>query len=336
MPGLARIALRPAHKACLAAFVSTAPLGCQGPQSALDPAGADAAILADLFWWMTGGVAVVWTAMMALTLYAAFSRGTYEPRTLRRTIIVGGSVIPTLVISALLFVGLRPLPRLLDAGPEDGVSIHVSGEQWWWRVEYHLPSGEDFTLANEIRLPAGSRTRLVLSSPDVIHSFWVPALAGKMDMIPGRTTYLGLEPTRPGTYHGVCAEYCGSAHTQMQFRVVVMEPAAFSRWMTEQARPAPAPVSTAARRGAKLFRELGCGACHLVRGTHAVGVLGPDLTHVGSRRSLGAGILANELDDFERWLEATSDLKPGVHMPTFSMLSARELEDLAHYLESLQ
>ena len=279
---------------------------------------------------------VVWAAMMALTLYAAFSRRTVDRRTLHRIIWVGGSVVPTVVVAALLFFGLRPLPRLLDAGPEDAVAIHVSGEQWWWRVEYRLPTGERFTLANEIRLPTGARTRLLLSSPDVIHSFWVPSLAGKMDMIPGRTTYLGLEPTQPGTYYGVCAEYCGSAHTQMQFRVVVMEPAAFARWMAKQARPALAPMSTTARRGEALFRGLGCGACHLVRGTSSVGVLGPDLTHVGSRRSLGAGILGNDVDDFARWLTATGELKPGVHMPTFSMLSAREIEALAHYLESLQ
>src|SRR5690606_10957177 len=140
--------------------------------------------------------------------------------------------------------------------------LAVSGEQWWWRVRYELPGGVAVISANEIRLPTGRRAELILDSPDVIHSFWVPPLGGKMDMIPGRTTRLVVEPERVGRFRGACAEFCGASHALMAFTVEVMAPADFDAWLAAEARPAAAPQSEAARRGAALFVDVGCGVCH--------------------------------------------------------------------------
>jgi cytochrome c oxidase subunit 2 len=191
-------------------------------------------------------------------------------------------------------------------------------------------------LANEIRLPVGERVAFHLESPDVIHSFWIPALSGKMDMIPGRQTRLALEPTRTGVFRGACAEYCGTSHALMSFDVVVLEPADFARWLEQQRAPAQPPVQPLAVHGQELFLANGCGACHTVRGTPADGVVGPDLTHVGSRLSLGAATLSNDPEAFQRWVANTDHVKPGVHMPAFGMLPPEDLRALAAYLDALQ
>jgi cytochrome c oxidase subunit 2 len=175
-----------------------------------------------------------------------------------------------------------------------------------------------------------------LSSPDVIHSFWIPALGGKVDMIPGRRTRLTLEPTRTGIFRGVCAEYCGTSHALMAFDVVVMEKPDFERWLDSQRQPAGEVTESSAVIGRDHFLTNGCAACHAIRGTEARGFVGPDLSHVGGRRTLGAGVLPNDHDGFVRWMARTDHVKPGVLMPHFGMLPTDELAALAAYLESLQ
>ena len=316
--------------------------GCGGEQSALDPAGRGAERIADLFWWMAAGATVIWLLVIALALYAGRVRpGPHDARRTKLLIIGGGALVPTIVLAVLLSFGLAEMPRLLAPAPEGSVTIAVSGEQWWWRVRYLPGAGRgegrgEVVLANEIRLPVGEPVQLLLDSPDVIHSFWVPSLGGKMDMIPGRTTRLTLEPTRTGVFRGACAEYCGDSHALMSFYAVVLEREAFDRWLAHQATPARPPAGALATRGRELFLSNGCGACHTVRGTPADGVVGPDLTHVGSRASLGAGILPNQPDAFRRWIARTETLKPGVHMPAFGMLPPEELDALAAYLEGLE
>lgn len=310
---------------------------CSGPQSGLDPAGRGAERIAELFWWMAGGAALVWVGVVWLTLSAL--RGRAASQTARQAsiyIIGGGVVVPTAILAALLVYGLGMLPSLLAPAPDGTLRIAVTGEQWWWRVRYHPPVGAPIDLANEIRLPVGEPVEFELDSPDVIHSFWIPALGGKMDMIPGRRTRLLLEPTRTGTFRGVCAEYCGTAHALMAFDVVVMEEAEFKQWLERQRAPAPEPVDPHAAFGRELFFANGCAACHAVRGTQARAVIGPDLTHVGSRLSLGAGIVPNDPDGFIRWLAHTDEVKPGVLMPHFGMLPPEELDALATYLEALK
>lgn len=311
--------------------------GCSGPQSALDPAGVGAERIASLFWWMAAGAILIWLAVIALAVYAGhLEPGPHEERKTTVLVIGGGAVFPTVVLAVLLSFGLAELPRLLAPAPPGSLEIAVSGEQWWWRVRYAPPGGAPFELANEIRLPVGEPVQLLLDSPDVIHSFWVPSLGGKMDMIPGRVTRLTLEPTKTGTFRGACAEYCGGPHALMNFYVVVVEREDFARWLAHQRTPARPPAGALAARGRELFLANGCGACHTVRGTPADGVVGPDLTHVGSRVSLGAGLLPNEPDHFRRWIARTDHVKPGVHMPAFGMLPPRDLQALAAFLEGLE
>jgi cytochrome c oxidase subunit 2 len=286
---------------------------------------------------MAGGSLVIW----ALVVWLAFSaiRGRVAEQTERQArlyIIGGGAVLPTVVLAALLIYGLGMMPALLAPAPEGSLKIQVTGEQWWWRIRYVPPEGEPVVLANELRLPVGEPVSLELDSPDVIHSLWIPSLGGKMDMIPGRRTRLVLHPTRTGTFRGACAEYCGESHALMAFEVVVMERAEFDQWLAQQRSPAAASADPVAREGREHFFANGCSACHTIRGTEAQGVIGPDLTHVGGRLTLGAGIVPNGPDGFVRWIRETDRVKPGVHMPHFGMLPEAELQALAAYLESLQ
>ena len=310
--------------------------GCSGVQSALAPAGRDAERIATLFWWMTGGALVVWVLVIALAVYLARLGGDPMNRRRNSTLVIGGGVaIPTAVLTILLVYGLAMIPETVARAPEGSLQIHVVGEQWWWRVRYVRPTGDFVDLANEIRLPAGEPVQFRLESDNVIHSFWIPSLAGKMDMIPGRITYLTVRPSTVGVFRGACAEYCGASHALMAFYVEVMERQAFDRWLEGQAKPA-ATVTGDAARGQDAFFSNGCNACHTIRGSEADGVIGPDLTHVGGRLSLGAGILPNEPEAFQRWITSTDHVKPGVHMPPFGMLPPEEVNALAAFLEALR
>jgi cytochrome c oxidase subunit 2 len=254
-------------------------------------------------------------------------------------IIGGGTVLPTITLAALLTYALAMMPDLLAPPSGEHLKIAVSGEQWWWRVRYPAPAGaagSSVELANEVRLPVGMPVSFEVESPDVVHSFWIPSLGGKIDMIPGRTNRLTLEPTRTGVFRGVCAEYCGTSHALMAFDVVVLEPHEYTAWLQGQREPAHPPAHAEARRGQELFLANGCGACHTVRGTLADGTVGPDLTHVGSRMSLGAGTLPNDLESLVRWLSHTQTIKPGATMPAFGMLPSEDLRALAIYLDGLK
>ncbi|HBJ83739.1 MAG TPA: cytochrome c oxidase subunit II [Verrucomicrobiales bacterium] len=323
---------------CHSRFNATlALIGGSGVQSSLDPAGREAERIAALFWWMTGGTVVIWLSMVALAFYAIHARPeAHTEKRARLFIIGGGALVPTVVLGGLLTYGLSMLPDLIAKAPDGSLRIAVTGEQWWWRVRYVLPEGGEVVTANEIRLPVGEPVQFDLDSPDVIHSFWIPTIGGKMDMIPGRQTRLVLHPTRTGTFRGVCAEYCGASHTYMAFYAVVMEKADFKRWLEEQRQPAAEPVDPLTKQGREHFLANGCSACHTVRGIGADGLVGPDLTHLGSRLSLGAGFLPNDLETLTRWIARTNEVKPGVHMPHFRMLPADELHALAAYLASLK
>jgi cytochrome c oxidase subunit 2 len=286
---------------------------------------------------MAAGAAAIWVVFVGLALHATyFVRKPLSPRNGRLLIIGGGVIVPVLVLTSLLVHGLAMLPDILAPAPEGALRIQVTGHQWWWRVRYPREGGQPVDLANEIHLPIGRPVEFQLESSDVIHSFWIPALGGKVDMIPGRRTRLVLEPARLGVYRGVCAEYCGASHALMGLFVVVEREEEFERWLANQAGPAASPEGASATHGAELFVASGCGACHSVRGTQADGVIGPDLTHVGSRRSIGAGVLATGSETLVRWLSRTSELKPSVHMPAFGMLPAQELRALSAYLDGLK
>ncbi|MHC9237574.1 cytochrome c oxidase subunit II [Pseudooceanicola sp. 502str34] len=309
--------------------------GCGGEQSSLNPAGRDALSISTLFWVMLAGAVVLWLLVNgAFYFMSRVMPGKFDQRYARHIMIGGGFVLPVVVLTALLVWGLSILPD--PRRPGDGLVVRVTGEQWWWRVEY-WPEGANAPVltANEIRLPVGQRTEIHLTSDKVIHSFWIPALGGKMDMFPGRETMISLLPERTGTYRGQCAEFCGASHAWMAFAAVVMEPADFDRWLASEAADAVSPSTDAAARGERLFRSEGCGACHAVRGTENVGQVGPDLTHVGSRQTLGAGRLKVTIDDLSTWISHTDVLKPEVKMPSYN-LEPEQLSDLASYLEGLK
>lgn len=312
-------------------------VGCRGPQSALDPAGEGASRIASLFEVMAVGAALVWVAMVLLTVYAIRANPEAHGRKRRAAFIVGGGVVvPTVTLTALLVYGLAMLPSLVAPAPDGSLRIDVTGEQWWWRVRYPRPDGTFIELANELHLPRGEVVDVRLDSADVIHSFWVPSLGGKLDMFPGRVNRLALRPTRDGIYRGACAEYCGASHALMGFHAVVEDRARFDQWLAHQGEDAQAPEGDLAARGRDLFLATGCGACHAVRGTPARAAIGPDLTHVGSRQGLGAATLGTARADFTRWITHTDTLKPGVTMPNFRMLPRGDVEAIATWLEGLR
>lgn len=307
--------------------------GCYGPQSALAPRGDEAERVHTLFWVMTVGGGVIFAGVAVVAAVAIFGKGRTRAWIASPTTIFGaGLVFPAVTLTALLAYGLVVMAARSPA-PEGEVFARISGEQWWWRVTYVLPDGREVESANELRIPVGQPVALALETADVIHSFWVPQLAGKLDMIPGRTNVLTLHATSPGISRGQCAEFCGGAHAFMAFHVVALPQEEFSAWLEQEAGPA---ARTQARRaGFAIFDGLGCGGCHTIRGTSARGRIGPDLTHVGGRLSLAAATLPNTADAFAAWITDNQHIKPENRMPAYQIIAADELATLARYLESL-
>jgi cytochrome c oxidase subunit 2 len=230
----------------------------------------------------------------------------------------------------LLWFGFKLLDEQTGSPDAQALKISVVGERWWWRVRYRANDGTVTETANELRIPVGYPVELDLTSNDVIHSFWVPSLAGKVDMVPGHTNSLTLNATTAGIYRGQCAEYCGGAHALMSFYIVAEPVDAFAAWLERQS----AEVSVDAP-GSRLFLESGCAGCHSIRGIGATGTIGPDLTHVGGRLSIGAGVLRTSRDAFSLWLKSHRTLKPDNEMPPFDALSGSDYERLATFLASL-
>ncbi|MDP1585071.1 MAG: cytochrome c oxidase subunit II [Bradyrhizobium sp.] len=307
-------------------------------QSVLAPGGIQSRQIAYLAWLLFGFGAVVLTIVIAAVWLAI--RGSPRIRGLlaqENAVIALGIAFPAVTLTLLLGYGVWLMRSHLDLShTRDAVDIEVVGEQWWWRVTYSGADGTPVASANEIRIPVGMPVTFTLKAADVIHSFWVPSLGGKVDMIPGRTARLRLTAERPGIYRGQCAEYCGGPHALMAFEVVAMPAADYAAWLQRATRPATTPASEIARRGQSLFLATGCGACHTVRGTSAAGTLGPDLTHIGARRSIGIDTLPLTRENLVRFITDGQHIKPGNLMPEFRVLQPPELEALASYLLSLK
>jgi len=313
--------------------------------SVLDPAGPVAAALSGLAWVLILGAAGVFVIVMALLVWVlrkrAGRRSVGEPRLVRHWIIAGGLVFPSIVLGALMVHLTQQASGFdVDADPQ-GPIVGVTAHSWWWQVRYDAAArGTSFTTANEIRLPVGRVVTVGLTSADVIHSLWVPALAGKVDMLPGRVHQLRLLADRPGVFRGQCAEFCGAQHARMALHVVAMEPAAYERWLAAQAAPASMPVSVDALRGLEIYRARRCAACHdirgLVEGPQAQAPLGPDLTHLASRLHLAAGTLPLSSAALQRWVAHSQELKPGVRMPSYEDLGPADLQALVAFLEGLK
>lgn len=306
-------------------------------QSALHPAGPDAAIIHNLSWLLIIGASVILLGMMVLLALALRRKKTGAPVRPLRWLVGGGVALPLVVLTALLAWSTLRSAQLTRPSSQHAVRIAVTAKMWWWEVRYTDPAGgRDIVLANEIRLPAGQSVYLGLSSDDVIHSFWVPALAGKVDMLPGRLHGMTVRADRPGIYRGQCAEYCGEQHARMALHVVVQTPAEFTAWLAHQSKPAATPTGALALRGRDALIAQRCVACHTVRGVADEATLGPDLTHVGSRLYLGAGTLRNSPGAMAGWIADPHASKPGVRMPAAGDPDSATLAAITAYLEQLQ
>jgi cytochrome c oxidase subunit II len=304
------------------------------PPPVFDPAGPYADSVTLLAWVLLAMGAAV-TGVILFALWIAAKGPTRWRRKLggEKAIWIGGIAFPAVVLTALLVWGLTLTASLTEDITGDEMRVRVTGEMWWFRVDYLDGNGKIMIRdANELHLPVGRPVVLELASADVIHSFWVPHLSGKKDMVPGRTNLLRIQADRAGRFGGVCAEYCGGPHALMGFVVVAHEPEEWIAWRAARIGPPDAPTG-ASDRGRALFMDSGCGACHRVAGTEANGLAGPDLTNVGSRLTLGAGILPNHRGTMIGWIGDSQSIKPGNRMPSYDRLSAAELEAIAVWLE---
>ncbi len=301
--------------------------------SALDPAGQVASSIFELTSWMTWIFGAVFVLVMVLVIIGVFGKRQEIPPNSEgeSKFIVGlGVIFPTVVLTGLLILTLSLTGAIQPTSEEP--TIKVTGYMWWWEVSYPQ---HGIVTANEIYIPVGERIQIEVASVDVIHSLWVPSLAGKMDLIPGLKNRIVFEASEPGVYRGQCAEFCGLAHAQMSLHVVALEPAAYARWL-EQKKSAREELSAAPpSAGLEVFKKVGCAECHSIGKLPALGNVGPDLTHVGSRVSLGAGTVLNNKGNLMGWISNPQALKPGNKMPR-SFLSSHELHVLSDYLLSLK
>ena len=317
--------------------------GCVGWQSVLDPHGSPALGLDLLMKFIMIVCAVVWVLVVAM-LFVALARRTprAEPLMLgRRTqdrmrIAVAGSVAASVVVISVFTLASYAATRMLSVVSDDELMIRVRGFQWWWDVTYLAATPkESFRTANEIHIPINRTVRIQLETADVIHSFWVPSLAGKQDLIPGRNNDVRFSAARAGTYRGQCAEFCGLQHARMAMIVVAHEPDSFEAWRQSQLKSATEPVKTEEQAGRELFVAKACSACHTVRGTAAAGATGPDLTHVGSRRTIAAGVFETTRGSLAAWIADPQTIKPGNNMPMVP-LTADELHAVSAYMAGLK
>ncbi len=306
-------------------------------QSVLDAAGPQAEAIEGL-WWLIFFIALgVFAAVMVMLAAAVLRRGhrTSSEMTMTRWVVAASAM--TVVILLVWLVASVSVGRA-TASPRmgDAVTINITGRQWWWQLEYvdPLPSNR-FKTANEILIPAGRPIVVNVTSRDVIHSFWVPNLHGKRDLVPGYVTSLWFQADREGTYRGQCAEFCGYQHANMAIFVRAVSEADYQAWLVAQRKPAADPASAVQQRGRDVFLRATCPQCHAIRGTLAGGAFGPDLTHVGSRASIAAGVLPNTADNLQRWIRNPQQFKPGNKMPPHD-LNDGDLQAVADYLRSLK
>lgn len=326
----------------LASLVSALILaGCDNPQSALDVQGAVAVELRHLILVFAVVCTVVWLAVVGVLVWALLRRrgsgqpgGAEQERTLRLAVLaaVAGTVV---IVSGLTLTSFLATHRIALMG-DAALTIRVRGQQWWWQVIYpDRNPALAFETANEIHIPVGKNVRLELEGVDVIHSFWVPSLAGKQDLVPGRHNSLTIRAERPGVYRGQCAEFCGLQHSHMAVLVIAETAADYERWSAAQRAQAVASINSEASTGHTVFLSKPCAACHTIRGTLAAGKTGPDLTHVGSRTTIAAGLVETTRGSLAAWIADPQTLKPGNNMPLVP-LTSDELRALSAYLESLK
>ena len=328
--------------------------GCRVALSTFNAHGPAAHRIATLSWIMTILFLVISLVMWILFAYAFYRRRgslrEHEPVDAGgggMWIAVGGLAIPFFVLTSLFIAGLSLLSDFPIHGAQ-AVSraemaqsmkpdIEVIGHQWWWEIHYlNDDPTKEFTTANELHFPAGQPVNIEVRSDDVIHAFWIPALDGKIDLIPGQTNYIRIIASKPGTYAGQCATYCGAEHALMRLLAVVEPPAQYRAWLKNQLKPGNAPTTLQAQAGEQIFVSGPCAMCHTVRGTAAAGAVAPDLTHIGSRKMLASDVYPNDNAYLEAWITNAQSLKPECEMPDFTQFTGVQLTDLLAYLRQLK
>ncbi len=312
--------------------------GCAGSPSILDAHSSYAEQIATFTWVLFAIALVVFVIVMALLLLAVLRARRTEPhpaqpvndRRALTLILLGGALAPALILFPLMLISISI--DQASASPAGDFVVQVTAHQWWWEVNYPQ---QGITTANEIHIPSGQPVTVQVTSADVTHSFWVPQLHGKIDTIPGVTNTITLEADTPGTYRGQCAEYCGLQHAHMAFLVIADTPDDFQRWVAQEQQPAATPTDSLALEGQKTFLGAACIYCHTVKGTSANGKVGPDLTHLASRRTIGAGTLDNNPGNLAGWIVNSQAIKPGNLMPPMN-LTSDQVQALLAYLETLQ
>jgi cytochrome c oxidase subunit II len=305
------------------------------PPSVLDPRGPGAEQIAGLTWLIFALGAAVFALVMAILLLSIVRRRRHRPVAARSQtifILVSGALVPAAILALLMVLMVRTGDVVTLPDDDDNIRLQVVGHKWWWEVQY---PDYGVTTANEIHIPAGRRVQLEMTSMDVIHSFWVPQLQGKIDLTPGHITTLSIQADEPGTYRGTCAEYCGVQHARHSLIVVAQEPRAFDDWIEQQSRPGAEPQTDSEVRGQQVFMETTCVACHTIAGTPASADAGPDLTHLATRQMLFAAQYPNTRENLSDVILDPQRLKPGNHMPPTS-LGPEDLEALLDYLMSLR
>lgn len=320
----------------VAALAACVPIAAAS-QSPLLAHSVEASRAATLAWVLFGGGALVFAAVVVFVFLALQGAQRRPAWMTSRALLAGGGIaFPAVVLGALVVYAEMVTPRAGSSSSAAAMRVSVTGHMWWWRVRYLDAAGATVVVtANELHVPVGRPVEVVLDSADVIHSFWVPGLSGMLDMIPGRSNTLRFVADKTGPLRGQCTEFCGLQHAKMGLDVHVHSQEAFDRWLAAQQAPARVPDTPVLARGQALFVDQ-CGACHVVRGTPASGLAGPDLTHVGSRTSLAASSMPNNAGTIAAWIVSNQHLKPGNRMPAFDQLPGPDLTALAHYLASLQ
>lgn len=312
--------------------------GCEGSQSALQPSGESARALASFWWFLFWALSAAFVLVVAALTYALYRTPRPDnPIRGEHLIIAGGVIFPAVAIVVFFLASLQ-LPWLTAPRNPEQPALTIIGHQFWWEI--HYPAAEagapPIVSANEVRVPVGERVYIDVATSDVIHSFWIPRLGGKIDMIPGQINRISLKAEEAGVFRGQCYEFCGAQHANMAFSVVAMPPEEFADWLANEARPAEVPVDPVLQQGQRAFVEAGCGSCHRIRGTQSEGDTAPDLTHIAGRLTLAAGMFDNTPGNMAGWIVAAQQMKPGNRMPSFNGLDGPSLRALTAYLASLE
>ena len=334
--------MRPSQLALLAAVANASTFG---QQRILAPAGPAAGSLATLGWFVLILSLVVMVVMWALiAMVLTRPRGSLAEHAPADTgggqkfVIFGGFLFPALILASMYVYSLKSMSEFpLNRGMEMPAQLRVVGHQWWWEVQYRFGDLQGhFVSANEIHIPTGTAIDIDLDSEDVIHSFWVPALHGKVDMIPGNPNRIRVEASHPGIYRGQCAEYCGDEHAAMILLVVAQDPADFQKWLENARQPGVTPSTPDQIAGQQVFLSTACALCHTIDGTLAHGTVGPNLTHLASRRMIASNWLENNTANLEAWVTHARSLKPSVLMPDMTVFTGDQARQLVAYLQSLK